>query len=88
MHGYETENVPVLQEGCISQRIFDGTVKTNKVNEKAVWQKHANATLMEPSVLWTRETLRFAVWVADLLQTVDTLNASQVPVTDGLNLYM
>lgn len=82
------ENMPVLQDGCILQRIFDGTVKTNKVNVKAVWQKHAIATLMEPSVLWTRERLRFTVWVVDLLQTVDTLNASQVPVTDNLNLYV
>lgn len=47
----------VLQDGCILQRIFDGTVKTNKVNVKAVWQKHAVATLMEPSVLWTERQI-------------------------------
>lgn len=35
--------MPVLQDGCMLQRIFDGTLKTNKtkVDVKAVWQKHA-----------------------------------------------
>lgn len=80
--------MPVLQDRCILQRIFDGTFKTNKVNVKAVWQKHAIATLIEPSVLWTRERLRFTAWVVDLLQTVYTLNASQVPVTQSKPLYV
>lgn len=59
------DTTPVSQDRCILQRIFDGTVKTNKVNVNGGWQKHAIATLMEPSVLWTRDYCVGCGFVAD-----------------------
>lgn len=81
----------VLHDGCMLQRIFDGTLKTNKTkfNVKTVWQKHATATLMEPSVLVSRETQIYCVGFAFVRQqTVDTPNTSQISVTDSLNHYI
>lgn len=80
----------VLHDGCMLQRIFDGILKTNKTkfNVKTVWQKHATATLMEPSVL-SRETRIYRVGLVFVAQqTVDTPNTSQISVTDSLNHYI
>lgn len=82
----------VLHDGCMLQRIFDGSLKTNKtkVNVK-VWQKHATATLTEPSVLSSRDSDNCVGFVFVAQQTpkypVDTPNASQISVTDSLNHY-
>lgn len=59
--------------------------KTNKskVTVKAVWQKHAIATVMESSGFWTRD---FTVKIVDLSHnSMRTPNASQIPVTNSLN---